>query len=273
MTTPDVHHRFELELTVSASPEQVWQAIATAEGISAWMVPAEVESRLGGDVAFHMGPDATSRGRITAFEPERRIAYEEDWAALVGHDGADVTPLLTEFLIEATSGGTCVVRVVTSAFGTGADWENEFWEDMEVGWAPLLENLRLYVAHFPGQAATHLSAGTTMRATPVGAIAAVRDALGVTAVGDVVTARDIRGYVERSLDRYLLVRVDGPVPGLLSFSSFGVDDGTDVHVQGYLFSDSAPDYVERELPRWQEWLDGIAADIASALASYPVHPK
>ena len=26
-------------------------------------------------------------------------------------------------LVEAKSGGTCVVRVTTSGFGTGADWE------------------------------------------------------------------------------------------------------------------------------------------------------
>jgi uncharacterized protein YndB with AHSA1/START domain len=271
MPTPDVEHRFELELTVSASPEQVWHAIASAEGISAWMVPADVDPRLGGAVAFHMGPDATSRGRITAFEPVRRIAYEEDWAALVGHDGADVTPLLTEFLVEATSGGTCVVRVVTSAFGTGADWENEFWEDMEVGWAPLLENLRLYLAHFPGQAATHLSVGTTLATSPIGAIAAIRDSLGVEAVGDVVATRSIRGHLERSLDRHLLVRVDEPVPGLVSFTSIGVDGGTDVLLQGYLFSDRAPAYVERELPRWQAWLDGVAASVGAEVGNEPVH--
>ena len=35
--------------------------------------------------------------------------YEEpDWAALAGHEGAPVTPLVTEFLVEAQSGGTCV---------------------------------------------------------------------------------------------------------------------------------------------------------------------
>ena len=39
MTTPDTPYRFELELTVSATPEQVWDAIASADGISAWMLP------------------------------------------------------------------------------------------------------------------------------------------------------------------------------------------------------------------------------------------
>src|SRR4051812_11760153 len=99
MTTPDVPLRFEYELTVPGTPQQVWHAISSAEGISAWMMPTELESREGGAFAFHMGPDATSHGRVTAFEPERRIAYEEDWATLVGHAGADVTPLLTEFIV------------------------------------------------------------------------------------------------------------------------------------------------------------------------------
>src|SRR5687768_3767018 len=133
MTTPDVPHRFEAEFEVPGTPEQVWRAIATPEGISSWMMPVDLDARLGGALTFHMGPEADSHGRVTGFEPERRFAYEEDWAALVGRPDADVTPLVTEFLVEARSGGTCVVRVVTSAFGTGADWENEFWDEMNTG--------------------------------------------------------------------------------------------------------------------------------------------
>src|SRR5688500_17033631 len=161
MTEPHVHHRFEAEIEVPGTPEQVWQAIATAEGISSWMMPTELEERAGGALTFHMGPDADSYGRVTAFEPSRKFAFEEDWATLVGQEGAEVTPLLTEFVVEARSGGTCVVRVVTSAFGTGAEWEHEFWEEMDRGWAPMLDNLRLYMTHFPGQQATPLFAGAT----------------------------------------------------------------------------------------------------------------
>jgi uncharacterized protein YndB with AHSA1/START domain len=259
MAAPNVPHRFELELVVPGTPDQVWHAIASAEGVSSWMMPAELDPRVGGAVAFEMGPDASSRGRITAFEPSRRIEYEEDWAALMGHPGADVTPLVTEFLVEAQSGGTCVVRVVTSAFGTGADWENEFWDEMSVGWAPLLDNLRLYLTHFPGQRVTSLWAGATFATAPSDAIAAVRDALGVAAVGDDVHARGLTGRVERSIDRHFLVRVEQPVAGLVSFSSFGAEDESAVHVQGYLFSDGAADYITREQAGWQAWLEGIAA--------------
>ncbi|MBW3668048.1 MAG: SRPBCC domain-containing protein [Actinobacteria bacterium] len=267
MTTPDVPYRFELELTVPGTAEQVWHAIASAEGISAWLMPTGLEPRQGGAIAFDMGPDMTSRGRVNAFEPTRRFAYEEDWAALVGRSAAEVTPLVTEFLVEAESGGTCAVRVVTSAFGTGADWENEFWEEMSNGWAPMLDNLRLYLTHFPGQRATNLCAGATSTGTPEALIDAVRDALGIAGAGEVVDANGIVGRVERSLPRHFLLCLDEPAPGFLSFYAFTSEGSAGVHVQGYLFSDAAPSVVEREQPRLQAWLDGVAADAATADAS------
>lgn len=241
----------------------MWRAIATAEGITSWMMPTQLEPAEGGAVAFDMGPDATSRGRVTAFEPSHRFAYEEDWASLLGRAGADVTTLLTEFLVEAEAGGTCVVRVVTSAFGTGADWENEFWEEMSSGWAPMLDNLRLYLSHFPDQQATPMWAGATFAAAPGDAISMVRARLGVEAVGDPVSARGVDGRVERLFDRHFLLRVDAPVPGFLSFYSFGTGEGSGVHLQGYLFSDGAPAYAEREQAAWQEWIDEVAATSAA----------
>lgn len=259
MTTPDIPHRFEIEIEVPAAPDEIWPAIASAAGISSWMMPTDMEPRLGGSVTFHMGPDDSSTGNITAFEPGRRIAYEEDWASLVGHPGADVTPLVTEFLIESRSGGTSVVRVVTSAFGTGADWENEFWAEMETGWAPMLDNLRLYLTRFPGKQATTLFAGGSFDVSPERAIARARDALGIRGeAGEPVSARGVTGRVERSIPRHFLLAIDEPVAGLLSFYSFGGDEGSGIHLIGYLFSDDAPEYVEREQDAWREWLAATA---------------
>jgi uncharacterized protein YndB with AHSA1/START domain len=264
MTTPDVPHRFEYELEVPGTPEQVWHAIATAEGLTSWMAPTEIDVRPGGALTFHMGPGSASHGQVTAVEPSRRIVYEEDWATLVGEAGAPVTPLVTEFVVEARAGGTCVVRVVTSAFGIGADWEHEFFDEMETGWVPMLDNLRLYLTHFPGQHATALFAGATFPGTtPEAAMAAVRRSIGADAVGDPVTVRDLHGRLERSIDRHCVVRVDEPLPAFLSFRSHGADDSV-VHLQGYLFSEAAPGYVAREEPGWQAWLDGVATDVAPA---------
>ena len=53
--------------------EEVWDAIATGPGISAWFVPTELEEREGGAVVFHLGLD-DARATITGWEPGRRIA-------------------------------------------------------------------------------------------------------------------------------------------------------------------------------------------------------
>ena len=36
-------HEVRLELEVPGTPEQVWEAISTGPGISAWFVPSEVD--------------------------------------------------------------------------------------------------------------------------------------------------------------------------------------------------------------------------------------
>jgi uncharacterized protein YndB with AHSA1/START domain len=148
VTDPDhpdrVEHRMERTFEVDATPEQVGDAIATADGIAAWMVPTELDPEIGGAVSFDVG--FWSRGIVTDYTPTRRFAYAEPWPIAdhmptADHDVSSLTPIATEFLIESASGGSCVIRVVSSAYGTGADWENEFFAEMIEGWAALLDNL------------------------------------------------------------------------------------------------------------------------------------
>src|SRR5262245_13737005 len=128
MSTPDVPHRLEFSVEVPGTPEQVWAAIATAKGMSAWFVPTDMEERDGGALYLHMGEEGGSPGTVAAWEPPRRLVYEEpEWATLAGQDESATTPLVSEFLVEAQAGGTCIVRVISSAFGTGAEWEDEFF--------------------------------------------------------------------------------------------------------------------------------------------------
>jgi uncharacterized protein YndB with AHSA1/START domain len=142
---PDrVEHRLERTYQVAATPEQVWDAIATADGISAWMVPTRLDPLIGGAVSFDVG--FWSHGIITDYTPLRRFAYAEPWPIAdhmptADHDLSSLTPIATEFLIESASGGSCVVRVVSSAYGSGADWENEFFAEMIEGWVAMLDNL------------------------------------------------------------------------------------------------------------------------------------
>jgi uncharacterized protein YndB with AHSA1/START domain len=255
MRTPNVPYCLEFSVEVPGTPEQVWQAIATAKGMSAWFLPTEMEEREGGSLHFTMGPEMGSDGRVTRWDPPRRIVYEEDWAALMGEEPDALSPLTSEFLIEAQSGGTCVVHVTSSGFGTGADWETEFWDDMGPSWMPFFDNLRLYLSQFPGQEATPLEATVSDSGDATALWSTVRDALGLGDEGTTVTVRGATGSVERVGERQTLVRLTAPVPGMLNvFTHDGADGMATVGVRGYLFSADAADYVRREQPAWHAWL-------------------
>ena len=259
MTTPNVPYRLEFSVEVPGTPEQVWEAIATAKGMSAWFLPTEIEERVGGSVHFSMGPEMGSDGRVTGWEPPRRIVYEEDWAALMGKDPDALSPLTSEFLVEAQSGGTCVVHVTSSGFGIGADWESEFWDEMGANWMPFFDNLRLYLSHFPGQEATQLEVTASHRGEAEALWSTMHGALGLREEGSTVEVRGTTGTVERVGERQTLVRLTSPVPGMLSLFAFGEGDGkATAGVRAYLFSPDAEDYVRREEPAWQTWLQELS---------------
>lgn len=257
-TTTNVPYRLEFSVEVPGTPEQVWQAIATAKGMSAWFLPTEMEEREGGSLHFTMGPEMGSDGRVTGWDPPRRIEYEEDWAALMGKDPDALSPLTSEFIVEAQSGGTCIVRVTSSGFGTGAAWEQEWWDTLGPGWLPSFDVLRLYLAAFPGQEATFLEAGASHPGGADVVWPALRDGLGLGDEGATVQVRGSTGRVERVGERHALVRLTAPVPGILTVNAFDLGDGTSsAYVRGYLFSADAADYVRREEPAWQAWLQGL----------------
>jgi hypothetical protein len=169
--------------------------------------------------------------------------------------------MTSEFLVEAQSGGTCVVRVTTSGFGTGADWEQEFWDDMAPSWLAFFDNLRLYLAHFPGHQAATLEATASHPGDVAALLSTVHEALGLGAEGAAVAIRGATGTVERVLERQTLVRLTAPVPGMLNvFAHEGGEGQVTVGVRAYLFSPDAADYVEREQPAWQQWLSRLSVD-------------
>ena len=258
-TTPNVPYRLEFSVEVPGTPEQVWQAIATATGMSAWFGPTDLEEREGGSLHFTMGPEMGSDGRITGWDPPRRIEYEEDWAALMGKDPESLSPLTSEFLVEAQSGGTCVVRVTSSGFGTGADWESEWWDDLGPQWMPFFDNLRLYLSHFPGQEATAFEATASHLGDADALWSTLREELALGDEGDTIDVRGSTGTIERVGKQQALVRLTAPVPGILNVYAYAWPDGkATAGMRAYLFSPDAADYVRREEPAWQAWLEGLS---------------
>ena len=141
------------EVEVPGTPEEVWEAIATGAGHAAWLFRAEIEARPGGAMVIRREPfggDAVAT--VTAWDPPHRFAFEEP----IGRgDGSTAPPLATEFLVEACSGGTCVVRVVSGLLDDGDGWE-DLVEGAGGGWRMALEILRSYLTHFAGQPVAHL---------------------------------------------------------------------------------------------------------------------
>lgn len=132
----------DLRVEVTGTPEQVWQAIATGPGISAWLQPTDVDERVGGRFSFdmsHFGLGRNDSGQVTAWEPAHRFA-----TGGVRWEAAGETAILaTEWLVETASADTCVVRMVMSGFGDG--WDNEI-NGMAEQMRRALEGLRRHLA-------------------------------------------------------------------------------------------------------------------------------
>jgi uncharacterized protein YndB with AHSA1/START domain len=258
----DERRSIEVEIEVPGTPEQVWEAIATGPGVTAWFSPTEIEEREGGAVSFDMGSGMEPSGVITTWDPPRRYVYEEAWKA--GDEGKEV-PLATEWLVEARSGGTCVVRVVSSAFASGGDWDREL-ESMHEGWTVYLENLRLYLTHFPGQHAstimvsgstqgsaeeawTALSGALGLPAAPAGELA------GTSAPGAPVLAGRVEGAVAGELHRGVMLRMEQPAPGLALVFVYIWRGQTNTAVHASLFGEDAAEVAAREQAAWSAWME------------------
>ena len=87
---PDILHL----LTINASPERVYQALATAEGIRNWWTrEAELEARVGGkgEFRFYEGKGVT-QVRVDALEPTARVVWTVTAAnAPGGWEGTTIT--------------------------------------------------------------------------------------------------------------------------------------------------------------------------------------
>lgn len=241
-----------LEVEVPGSPEEVWEAVATGPGISAWFVPAVVDGRVGGRMELTFGPGLVEQGEITAWEPPHRFRY--------GAPPGSERTLAFEWLVEAQAGGTCLVRLVNSGFGEGEDWDREY-DGLANGWPMFLDNLRLFRTHFPGQRAasvivTSASAGLRGDVWPqlVAALGASEAAVGDRVALEAEGAPRLAGVVERAVGERLTLLLDDPGPGVAFLSVEGHGDPSYASVFLYLFGDGAAELAARDDPRWRAWL-------------------
>jgi uncharacterized protein YndB with AHSA1/START domain len=250
----------QAEVEVPGTPEEVWQAIATGPGISSWFVPSEIEEREGGAAVCHFGPGTSmdSVSTIKVWDPPHRFAAESQDL------GPDAPPVASEWIVEARSGGTCVVRVVHSLFTSADDWDNQM-EEWEAGWPDFFRILRLYLTHFRGQRCSAMQLGAAFSGPKSEAWATLTSALGF--VGATVGQRvhtlsgvpTFAGVVERvGIDPYpeeLLLRLDEPVPGLAHLFAIDLSGQVYLSIRMYLYGDQASTVVARDEPLWHSWMN------------------
>jgi uncharacterized protein YndB with AHSA1/START domain len=241
--------RMEKRIELDATPEQVWEAIATGPGIGTWFVPHRVEPRLGGAIEQCFGGQMDVAGKVTAWEPGHRFGYG---AAEPPEKGPDYA---FEFLVEGRDGGGTVLRFVQSGFLDGGDWDGEY-DSFDAGWDLFFHNLDQYLRHFAGLPATTV---VTMGYTAGGAAEIwprLHRALGLAghpALGEEVTlAPDgpapISGVVDVSSAEFLGVR---SAHGLHRIGAEG-EAGCGVSAYHYFYGVDVDETALTEA--WQSWL-------------------
>jgi uncharacterized protein YndB with AHSA1/START domain len=246
----------EMELIVPGSPEQVWQAIATGPGNTAWFTRTRIDEHVGGTIHFDFGPNGTSTGEVTEWKPPFRFGYvEREWS-----EGAP--PVATEVTVTSRSGSRCVVRMVHSLFASTDDWDDQL-EGFESGWPAFFEVLRVYLSHFAGNKAASFFVMASTESPQPGVWTRLIEKLGLVAVnvGEERTMPQqlewLSGIVERvhqdDRQRYLLLRLNSPAPGVALIGTYGTEQGANASMSLYLYVDDAEQQVSASAPRWRDW--------------------
>ncbi len=256
---PSGRRSVQVEVEVPGTPEQVWQAIASGPGISAWFVPTQVDGRIGGKVACDFGGGMVSSAEITEWQPPHRfVATDATWL----QGGPSVA---TEWTVEAKGGGACVVRVVHSLFASTDDWDGQI-ESTEHGWPGYFRVLRHYLAHHAGEPSASF-VGMMPSQQPVDATWRVLvqafsgepvvgkrlriAAPGVAALAGTVTAID---RVPQGVG--IMLHVDAPAPGVVLASAMDCMGMPMATFQAFYYGpEAAAAAADRE--GWQAWLASL----------------
>ena len=250
----------EMEFLVPGTPDEVWQAMATGPGNTAWFTRAEIEETIGGRITFHFMPGVTSDGTVTQWEPPHRFGYVEvGWAE-------NAPPVATEISIVARSGDECLIRMVHSLFSTTDDWDSQM-EGFESGWPGFIEVLRLYLGHHAGQNAASFQLTAEAKGDALVVWRRVLDGLGYRSadVGEhwtVDAGETFSGVITRvrqdEQQRYVLMRIGGDNPGVGLFGIYGTSGATRLSLCRFFYGPEAGETAAAAEPKWQAWLDGIA---------------
>lgn len=252
---PSGRRSIQVEVEVPGTPEEVWAAIATGPGISAWFVPTRMEGRKGGEIVSNFGPGMDCPATITEWEALKRYVAE----GLMGPPGSPT--VATEWSIEARAGGKCLVRVVHSLFADTDDWDNQL-DGLEKGWPAIFRILRRYLESFKGLECSAMQFVSFATDSEAQTWEKLGGGLGLLSVSEGQKWRAPAGLPQMagvSLGHGMhantvLLALDTPVPGTAYIGAFGCGGMVQVYMAIYLYGASAKAAVARDEPAWQAWI-------------------
>jgi hypothetical protein len=214
------------EVTLSATPAQVWEAIATESGLASWFMP------------FPMQRDSDL---VEVWEPGVRLLTHTP-------PRADGSTQAFDYMIEARDGGSAVLRFVHSGSG-GEGWGDEFEPTTARGWEMYLFTMSQYFEYFLGRAALYAQAEGPAVSADGGLWSRLLEALqpsGPLALGQLVTLQlpgtsVVSGVVDYLTPYYVgvrtseaLVRFHGrwPIGLTAAVSHHAYDESTDAAALG-----------------------------------------
>lgn len=141
-TDPPATRTVEREVTIAADAAAVWKALTEADELVRWFpLDARVSPGAGGSVWMSWQELYEGESEIDIWEPERHLRLR------FPRHGPLV--MATDYHLQARSGST-VLRVVTSGFGSGADWD-AMYGGVSRGWDFELVSLAHYLERHPGR--------------------------------------------------------------------------------------------------------------------------
>lgn len=247
----------EMELITPGTPDEVWQAMATGPGNSAWFTSTTVDEHTGGTITFDFGAHGSQSGEVTRWDPPHHFGYvEREWS-----EGAP--PVATEITITARSGNECVVRMVHSLFASTDDWDDQV-EGFEKGWPVFFGILRLYLAHFAGRPAASFMVMNKIQGSDLAVWRRLTERLGL----DHANAGEERatpaqpemlfGVVESvrqdRQQRYVTMRLTAPAPGIALIGTYVAGTEVNASITLFLYGADAQERAAASEPKWREWI-------------------
>jgi uncharacterized protein YndB with AHSA1/START domain len=235
------------DVELPGSPEEVWEAVATAAGNAAWLFPNE-EPNPDGSVS-------ASGTRVTAWEPPHHFAVrteQGDWFNAL------------EFVIEGRAGAKTLLRYVHSGVFVD-DWDTQY-DAVNQHTDFYLHTLGQYLEHFAGRRATYVGdvpggiQGPPASAKPDG-FERLTHALGVpegSREADMVRLapdglEPLDGAIDYLRPNFMGIRTADGLYRFFGRNAFGGPVGVSMH----LFGDGVD--AEQTKRAWQEWLEAVYA--------------